>query len=323
MHRSVRAASALAGLAVLAGTCAAQPSQTSQPPAAPPAADTPTEVKGVTVTASRRRAMTNLSRAVDRFAASHGAPARKSEQLARWETPMCIATVGLDPAYNAFITDRIRAVAAVVGAPVEPPGRKCDPNVEIFFSETPQELALRAFKRNDELMGFHHQAEVARFRRFEPPIKAWYMTGTNGVVDSQWSLSPVANGATDTQWSLTPGGNGGIKSRIQTHDRSIFMNVLVIADTEKVIGYEIGPVADYMAALVLAQPRSLTECDSLPSILDLMSPNCADSDKPRALTDADLAYLKALYRVSPEQKANLARDEIAAQMRRDLAPRQK
>ena len=73
-----------------------------------------------------------------------------------------------------------------------------------------------------------------------------------------------------------------------------------------------------MAMLVLAQPRSLAACDSLPSILDLMSPNCGDQDKPKTLTAADLAYLKALYAVSSDQNIHAQQDDISDQMRREL-----
>jgi hypothetical protein len=67
-----------------------------------------------------------------------------------------------------------------------------------------------------------------------------------------------------------------------------------------------------------AQPRSLTSCAPLPSILDLMSPNCSDQDKPKAPTPADLAYLKALYQSSSFLDAYAQRDDVGDLMRREL-----
>jgi hypothetical protein len=278
------------------------------PASAPGAADAPTTVKDVTVTA-RRPPLKDLPRAVSQFVRSHGAPSRRTdEQIARWGDPICVITLGLNPAFNAFVTRRVQEVAASVGAPLakSKPGEPCARNIEILFADDPQAVALAAFKRNDALMGYHYAAEVRDLSKFEPPIKAWYATGSRArghlVIDSIWTLAP----------------SGGVASRLSAGVSSEFMNILVIADRKTVIGYEIGPISDYMAMLVLTQPRSLTACDPLPSILDLMSANCSDEDKPKTLTPVDLAYLRALYAAPSDQNIHMQRDAIWDRMQREL-----
>jgi hypothetical protein len=309
----------LAGWTALAAAALAQmapPGQTSPPAGAAPAvasapgtAGGPTIVEGVTVSAPLK----DLPSAVSQFVHSHGAPSRRLEQITRWgqTAPICVVTAGLDPGFNDFVTRRVQAVAASVGAPVDTstPDKPCARTIEILFTHSPQVLARLAFKRDGLLMGYHYPAEIARLSTFEPPIEAWYATGTrarNGRI------------VLDTINTRTLRSDNDDDSRLRTSFSSEFVNVLVIADLNIVAGGEIGPISDYMAMLILAQPRSLTACDTLPSILDLMAPHCSDQDKPKALTPADLAYLKALYALSGEQNLNLQRGNIADVMRREL-----
>jgi len=98
-----------------------------------------------------------------------------------------------------------------------------------------------------------------------------------------------------------------------------------VADIKKLAEQEIGPVSDYIAMLALSQPRSLDDCDKLPSILDLMLPDCRDSAKPGALTPSDIAYLKALYAADlGATTISVQKTSIARGMKENLGdPRQR
>src|SRR3954470_3182513 len=77
--------------------------------------------------------------AVQTFVESFAAPTRVTGKIARWENGICPLTVGQQPAVTKFVTERVRQVAAIVGAPVnEAPS--CTPNIEIVFTKIPQEL---------------------------------------------------------------------------------------------------------------------------------------------------------------------------------------
>ena len=61
--------------------------------------------------------------------------------LARWrggKQSICPLTEGLTPGYNAFVTARIRALAAFVGAPVQS-DLQCKSNVRVIFTNNPEE----------------------------------------------------------------------------------------------------------------------------------------------------------------------------------------
>src|ERR1700679_1660397 len=74
-----------------------------------------TPLPGVTVVAPHRDAADPAALPMVRdFVKAHSAPSQIG-QLARWTQNICPATVGLPPAFNAFVTRRVREVAAEVG----------------------------------------------------------------------------------------------------------------------------------------------------------------------------------------------------------------
>jgi len=90
----------------------------------------------------------------------------------------------------------------------------------------------------------------------------------------------------------------------------------IVADPTKLAYYEVGALADYIALLALSQLVSLDICQALSSIVNLLAPGCAQ--KPNALTDNDLAYLRGLYKMGPGRTARVQQDEIAYQMEQAL-----
>jgi hypothetical protein len=64
--------------------------------------------------------------------------------------------------------------------------------------------------------------------------------------------------------------------------------------------------------------QSPDHCDPLPSILDVMSPNCATQEKPTAITAGDLAFLKALYYRNTVYGPSPSRPEIEYSMTQQL-----
>lgn len=95
-----------------------------------------------------------------------------------------------------------------------------------------------------------------------------------------------------------------------------FVSVVLVINTSKVAGANIGAIADYLAFI------SLSHCDPLPSILDLMAASCSQRPAPTTLTAADAAFLKAIYsRQSPELATPYV-GEIETLMQQQLAEQQ-
>ena len=262
---------------------------------------------------------------VPKFIAAHARPAEVTGQLARWREGICPETSGLSPAFNSFVSARIEAVAAVVGAPHKDPGH-CKANVRILFTSEPKQVIEEIVKRDPALLGFHYAQQTQRAATFDHPIQGWYMTATQGdrggiALDNpnpiQQTTSALSNPVGRALESgTTPAGRAG--TRLATGQNSLLVHALVIVDTKGVAGYAIGSISDYLALLVLSQTQSPDTCGPLPSILDLMASHCEGPDKPEAVTAGDLAFLRALYSMDLRESLSLETGDIQNAMMREF-----
>jgi hypothetical protein len=224
--------------------------------------------------------------------------------------------VGLDPGYNAFVTARLRALAAYVGAPVQS-DVKCKDNVRILFTTDPQKMMDGVVKWAS--VYFRPGGEYARMRRLiafrgDHAIQGWYLTSRRGASVLNSDVGLISLNLVPVWPQITP-------SAIEDYgDMSGISVVFLIVDTNKIAGEAIGTIADYVAVLALSVVQSPDHCDALPSILDLMSPSCGTRERPTAITAGDLAFLKALY-YRNTLGASPSRDQIQDHMARQFKGR--
>ena len=298
MVRFVRAFALCAMLAAGPGASAS-----AQSPQKGDAAGAPKPVEAVTVTGKRRTEREVIETVIAPFVIQHAARDAKTGLLVRGPSAgLCPITLGLSPGFDDFVTARVVAVASDVGAPLRPVG-KCRPNVEVVFSADAQGLVDHMVETSrGAVLGYHVIAQERALIRVSRPIQAWYATGTLNAVPSTFvqfvgadpgTMGTLGGVAVDRNDGSQP--YSGLGSHLTPSNSSQIVNVLIVADLDKLDGHEIGPVSDYIAMLALSQMRSLDACGELPSILDLMASDCPARPKPQALTDGDLAFLKALY----------------------------
>jgi hypothetical protein len=256
-------------------------------------------------------------------ATTHFVDTTTTGNLARWRggrQSICPLTEGLSPGYNAFVTARLRALAAYVGAPVES-DLQCKANVQILFTSHPQEK-MDSITKWATGPAFHNRyagggKDLIAFKS-DHAIQGWYMTTGGGSVVLNtdvgmvgFSIQPVwpeiaqryiGSTATGTRVSGGSGTGSGIGI------------VILVVDTTKVVGYTIGTIADYLAMLTLSVAQSPDHCDPLPSILDIMSSSCGSREMPTGITAGDLAFLKALYYKNTGIGPSLSRAAIEANM---------
>ena len=239
-------------------------------------------------------------------------------QLARWEKPICPLTIGLTPAFNAFVTARVKEVAAEVGAKVESKS-DCKANLQIIVTSDPQRLLDRIRQQTPILLGSHYKAEEKDLTTVSHPVQAWYATATADkdgalVLDDIGDLSQNCEvaGVLVNQCNHVNG------SRTNEGWRSEFAVVTVVVDINKIADIEIGAVADDVAMLALAQAKISDTCRTMPSISNLFAPDCDDGRKAKVLTPYDLAYLTALYHMNTGLNGGLAQIDLEAWMKRSL-----
>jgi hypothetical protein len=272
-----------------------------------------------------------LEEVIKGFIQSYAAYAPALGKMAKWAHGLCPVTAGLPPAYNFLVTKRVRDVAAMVGAPLLNEAN-CQPNIDIVFTRQPQALLDRVRTEHPVFLGFHFQAQAERIATMRYPIQAWYTTETEDERGLRQIDNPQDRHGSDM---IIPAGtnpacpNGCIwhfpnartvnvsASRISDSLRSEFFHVMILIDLDKISGLEIGSLADDIAVIALAQPQSFDACMTPPSITNLMTPRC--DDKPKAITEMDLAYLRGLYQVTTDISFAQQKDQIAYQIKKGLA----
>jgi hypothetical protein len=280
-----------------------------QPAAAQPAR---TPAESVTVTGTKSREV------LEKFVESFAAPTQLIGKIARWEDGVCPVTVGLRPEAVRFVTQRVRDVAALAGAPVNGDA-SCTPNLEILFSTHPQILLDNIREKYPEILGYSENSEqTKKLATVTHPIQAWYMTATKDlhgypVVDGK----PVGPGLMMGPFFF-PNAHVAVVSGSRLGDglRGTFYRVTIVVDPDRLEDYEIGSIADYISMLALTQLNSLDTCQQLPSIVNMLAAGC--ERKADALTGNDIAYLRGLYKMSPDRTLRTEQDEIAYQMEQGL-----
>ena len=258
-------------------------------------------------------------------ATTHYVNTGTDRNLARWRggrQSICPISEGLTPGGNAFVTARLRALAAYVGAPVQS-DLQCKSNVQIYFTDKPQEAMDNVFKWATVYFRNRYSGGMRDLITYKSDhaIQGWYMTTTGGSrvlntdvallnlnVDPVWpevTQKYIGNNRTGTRL----GGGSGSGSGIGI--------VILVIDTSKTVGYNLGTMADIVSMLSLSVAQSPDHCDPLPSILDLMSPSCT-RDTPKAITAGDIAFLKALYYLNTGLGPSLSRDAIRDNMMRQF-----
>jgi hypothetical protein len=301
----------------------AQPEQgrAPQPPSAP--------LESVTVIATRPS-----EAVINSFIFSRAQPTRVTGKLARWKKGICPQTIGLGPRYAKYVTDRIREVAAVVGAPVDGDA-SCKPNIEVVFTTAPQGLLDNIRKSQPVFLGYHDNGtEADELAKVTHAMQSWYTTATDDMRGRPEVDSGASGGMTINIQPIQVGGSiqqpqGTIilnlphasaqtvtGSRLGDGLSTELFNVLIAAEPAKLMSYEIGTLADYAALLALAEPTSLDTCEELPSISNLLARDCASTTQH--LTDGDLAYLRSLYKMGTADTLAMQRDTIRFQMEKTL-----
>lgn len=299
-------------------------SASAQSAGAPTPSDTPAET--VNVEAAR----TPLEQGIHDFVTTYAQPTLFLGKIARWRAGICPETQGFIESLSASVTQRLREIAAKIGAPVDP-NLHCKPNILIYFTREPQSLLNELVKRNDAFLGFHNVSQTQTLATIRYPIQAWYATATRDA-DGRLSLDVANNHYTEecgrdltqlfrTQPGLatsllkqcgyaTEGNRGSVRNGL----RGEMGRVTIIADSSKLDAYDTGTLADYVTMLALSQVDAFATCQDMPTITNLLVPGCSEEHKIKNLGEIDLSYLRALYHSDPDLSLQLQQTAIAHQM---------
>lgn len=277
-------------------------------------------VENVIVTAPRQRP----EKALDTFIIAHAKATPRIDKIARWRAGLCPVTIGLPSKFNQYVTQRIIRVAMTAGAPLDT-NEPCRPNVIVLATAQPQALMDFVRAKRPALLGFHYTPQRERLATMTLPIQAWYSTATEDArgflqydlpsLNFAPGFSPIDPTEGLARW------DGFRVSGDRTGDglKSEFNTALIVVDTSKIAGQEIGPLSDYIAMLALSQGQYYDTCQDVPTITNLMASDCGSAEmKPAALTDIDVTYLRGLYGMNAGLNYRGQRSSIAFQMKKTL-----
>lgn len=268
----------------------------------------------VTVTGQTPESRTEILRT---FIRSYVPEFTRSGKLARWSDPICPFVVGLSPNENMAVSERIKKDAQAVGAPVQS-RQSCRPNLVAVFVQDPQDLMAKMLAHHWSmakiLLGDTDGPMQARkVSKITAPIQAWYRTGIKdregrhipNECDPIFGCAPVIANASNLDDEL----------------QSVFSHTFVVIDLGKIAGRQIGTIADYAAMLTLVQTSDFATCRNLPSITNLLVQDCEETLKTTTLSDADLAFMRGVYKANGGGRINLQIEDILREMEKSAAGR--
>ncbi len=274
----------------------------------------------VTVSSEKARQVINA------FVTSLTSPTRLTGKIARWDVGVCPGVIGVRPEAVRFIAQRVRETATRIGAPVNK-NADCKPNIHVVFTTTPQALLTNIRKTQSYMLGYaDSEAKKDDLAKVTQPIQAWYTTQMRDVRGKTTFDSPKVTGVGNElripcgegSSQTCPGGfmiipyavgaiavTGG---RLGDGTRSVFYNVIIVADPNALLDHEMGTVGDHIAMLALAQIEPVKDCQPLPSIMNLFTPGC--TAQPTGMTVNDEGYLRGLYSMDAQAIIQVQRDQM-------------
>lgn len=237
-------------------------------------------------------------------------------QVARFDAPVCPATLGLPAEHGAVVVERVREVARLAGARVGQAG--CTPNILIVVAAEGLEATRALHKLRPRIFEGLTPRQIEALTARDEPAKAWHVTemrGRDGRKAESIDSIPSAGGpprfVKDAHVLAS-----SLNSRIGLPTRQDLTLSVLLVDLDSAAGRSLRQLADYAAMRTLARTRPPSRSSGR-SILTLFDDPPGGRDPARGLTARDLAYLKGVYAAERAAAAGQQRFRIARAMRED------
>lgn len=235
-------------------------------------------------------------------------------QIARWLVPICVQVDGLDPKLAEIVAEKVRQTAREVRARVA--RRRCKPNVVVEFTDD----ALRRFNELDVSRGrnaFGDMSPVERdnLREAASPVKWLYGTTAEGADGMPFQSMPSIAISNLQDLPLPKNGQYGnsySSSMIRAKSRVGITYALILVDANRSKGKTLESVAAYVSFVALARTRLGISPNDPPTVLGLFGGQ--GEVMPTDLTEWDMSYLSALYRMPMDRMAAEQRKYLAGTM---------
>jgi hypothetical protein len=242
-----------------------------------------------------------------RFVKNITAPTQ--DQIARFDAPVCPIVIGFEPETEKLLVARMRRVAAAVGAELAP--EPCVGNVALVTTDDGAALVKGLRATHPNLLEGLEPYQIDRMIRSTGPVRAWSATAVVNE-DGRRLSSPTSGDFMDPPTLIVK-----TASFVNPSSKQIIDSATVVIDAKEVIGRSAIQLADYAMMRALARTRPVTGDSDVGTILSLFDP---DSASALSVTEADVAYLKALYAMPGNRTATYQMGRIADRLKGVSAP---
>jgi hypothetical protein len=257
-----------------------------------------------------------LRRSLDSYLykVTHGSVAIDDDPLVQWTTPICPLVTGLPHDLGQGLFDDF---TQVIDSLDRPRGREgCKPNFIIIVMSRPEER-LRDWWHHHPAAFSYTESGTDKFLHSTGAVRVWYNKGNvdfdgAGAMDGDMVLGAIFRGVP----SFQSHGNG-LNPRASYFVVPKLQNVIVVVDLEKIVGFAIAPLAEYIAMAGLTKVDLDVSYGQMPTILRLFSAD--EKDRPVALSSWDRSFLKAVY--ATDQFSRMQRVAVVDHMLADLSAR--
>lgn len=247
----------------------------------------------------------DIDQQIDNFVSAL-TPVPANGQLARFETAICPAALGLPANIKSIVEQRIRDVAAAVGLRVA--GADCTANVLVMVTTDKAQLMKTLRTKYPEFFSDLTPAQERAVVRQPGHAAAWQ---SKRFVNADGQTLDYEDGVLVNRTTRQAG-------RIAFSARPTFSAAAVVVETAALDGLSATQLADYavMRTLAHTDPARL-EAGGPASILRVIDDK-ADGDLPATLTEWDFSFLKGLYSSPKNLRASAERSEIERLLRLNL-----
>jgi len=291
-------AAAVSAFCALAGPSAAMAAPAQSP--APPAAE-PKSGEEIVVTGTRLG-----DREISDFLGAL-VPGRINGQVSRFDWEVCPTAVGLSPAQNAAVVDRMRKVAGAAGIRVA--DAKCKPNVMVIVAKDKAAVVQQLNKKYPAYFNGMSPGQVRKLAG-TPRASAWHVEGMLSADGTQLTK--------DLEQDYYVNESTVDPSRLRASSRPHFIGSVVVVELSALAGLSTTQFADYAALRTFARTDpSRLDASRAPTILTILDQPMG-SEVPMTLTKWDMSFLTSLYSAPDNQFAGRQRSEMKREFKKEL-----
>jgi hypothetical protein len=217
----------------------------------------------------------------------------QQDPLAVWDSPLCFAVAGLPRAQGEDVLDRLSKAAEAAGA-VLAAEQTCHPRFIVVFTGQPVALLHSWYSHDQTVFNCSFPWPVNDFINMPRPVRVWYnlelrvpLAGLPSTADPAEFVHVLPQGCGRAR---APGTTG---SHVTFPTVPDFSSVLVVVDLNRVKGFRLSQIADYIAMSGLAKINHDASVADAPTILNLFA--TSGDAVPQGLTDWDRSFLEAIY----------------------------